>query len=220
MKLLVLSFFFIALSFNLCIAKEEKGENDAGDETLVNVPKLTPTSAVNIKAGVFNIDEVCKGNIANGKCTTILKSLGGDKNKVKPSKFSDKVVKHAQDQFGHTATKARKEMREDDAKVEVKKALSRCVKLYLDMNNELRGLYAVGLKTSNYGAAVETFSGMAKSYPKICEDGLVQANISGQKLGLYENFKDLEDLGLIVDAVTRYVSANSKQKAGGDGKKE
>ncbi|KAL2945327.1 3-phosphoinositide-dependent protein kinase 1 [Bienertia sinuspersici] len=216
MKPITLSFFFLALSLTCCIAKRDKG---VADETLVNVPKLAPTNVGDVKGGIFKIDEVCKESTASDKCTSVLKSLGGDKDKVKPSKFSDKVVKHAQDEFGKASTKARKEMRKDDAKVEVKKALSHCVKFYLDMNNELRGLYAKGLKTSNYGTTAENFSTMAKNYPKMCEDGLVQAGTSGKKLELYENYKDLEELGNIVDVVTRYVSANSATKSDG-GKKE
>lgn len=196
MKIIALSFVFLALSFTLGLANNEK------NETQVN----------NNKSGPFNIQEVCKASNDAAKCASILKSLGGNSEKVKPSKFSDKVVKHAQSEFGHTSTKARKEMREDEAKSEVKKALSHCVKLYLDMNNELRGLYCIGLKSSNYGSTAEKFSSMAKFYPRSCENGLVKAGTNGNKLGLYEKYKDLEDLGSIVVAVTHYVSAHSLQK--------
>uniref|UniRef100_A0A803L9Z9 Pectinesterase inhibitor domain-containing protein n=1 Tax=Chenopodium quinoa TaxID=63459 RepID=A0A803L9Z9_CHEQI len=217
MKLQALSFFLLTL-FTICIAKHVKLNYNV-DETQTNVPKLTPPSAADGKDEVFNIDEACKASTVSDKCTSVLKSLGGDKKDVKPSKFSDKVVKHAQSEFGHASIKARKEMREDDAKIEVKKALSHCVKLYLDMNDELRGLYAVGLKSSNYGTTAEKFTHMAQFYPKHCEDELTKAGTSGEKLGLYENYKDIEELGNIVDVVTRYVSANSKQKAVGGGKK-
>lgn len=219
MKQIALSFFLLALSFTLCIASRDKG---VPDETLVNVPKLAPTDAANGSgnSGKFNIEEVCKQSTAGDKCTSVLKSLGGDKDNVKPSKFSDKVVKYVQGEFGKASTKARKEMREDDAKIEVKKATSNCVKLYLDMNNELRGLNAQGLKSSNYGTTADKFTSMAQSYPKMCEDGLMNAGTSGQKLGMYDNYKDLEELGNIVDVVTRSVSANSKSKATDNGKKE
>ncbi|KNA20316.1 hypothetical protein SOVF_053070 [Spinacia oleracea] len=212
MKLQALSIIFlVTLSFTHCIAKHVKANVD---ETLVNVPKATPPSAAlgDNHGATFNIDEVCKTSSAVAKCTTLFKSLGGDKKDVKPSKFSDKVVKHVQNEYAKASIKARKEMREDAAKVEVKKALSNCVKFFLDMNDELRGLYAVGLESSNYGTTADKFTRMAQHYPKFCEIGLKKAGTSGDKLGLYVNYKDLEELGNYVDVITRYVSATSKQK--------
>ena len=69
MKIIALSFVFLALSFTLCIAKDEKNE----------------TQGNNNKSGPFDIQEVCKASNDAVKCASILKSLGGNNEKVKMS---------------------------------------------------------------------------------------------------------------------------------------
>ncbi|KAK9733735.1 hypothetical protein RND81_04G088400 [Saponaria officinalis] len=186
MKGILLATIFITLSFALAVAEQEKP-----------------------KAESINIDEVCKNTTSKDVCVSTLKSLGADQDQQKLSKFAQKVIRHAQSEFGHTSTKAREKMREDDLDMKIKKALSHCVKMYLDIADELRGLY-LSAKSKKFSSEGTDFMQMAQAFPRHCEHGLTKVGTSGEKLNLYKNYKDLEDLASIVDAVILY--ANNAKK--------
>ncbi|KAL9235739.1 hypothetical protein vseg_010478 [Gypsophila vaccaria] len=188
MKGILLSAILIILSFSLAVAEEDKPKGDT-----------------------INIDEICKNTTSKDVCVSTLKSLDADKGQLKLNKFAQKVIRHAQSDFGHTSTKAREKMREDDLDMKIKKALSHCVKMYLDIADELRGLY-LSSKSKKFSAEGTDFWQMAQAFPRHCEHGLTKVGTSGEKLNLYKNYKDLEDLASTVEAVIIYVNNAKKDK--------
>lgn len=202
MMLITLSFFLLTLSTTLTQAELEKG-----DPTLKNVPKRTPSKAGDTK---FDIKEACKDSTSESTCESTLKSIKGGKENLKVSQFAQMVVRHAQTEYGHTTTKVRTRMREDDMEVKIKKALSHCLKMYLDMADVIRGSY-LAVKSKKYGESdIIKFIRMAHSLPSHCEEGLKKAGTSGEKLGLYKNYLDLEIIASALESVIRYASPNKE----------